>query len=201
MAQQLTMVPASHGKAVRLKKGEKLKIINTHGSQVVDFWVFNAEDMHEFMSMEHARVYLMQIMPKVGDDLVTNKRRPIVRLVEDTTPGLHDMLFAACDVYRYQLQGFTGDYHRNCTDNFHEALAELGLKAPELPQPINLFMNVPIVDGYKMVVEPPTSQPGQYVVFQAAMDAVAVMTSCAQDMVPVNGAGCKPEPVHFVVEG
>ncbi len=199
MSKEPIMVPASHGKAARLKKGQKLKIINTHGSQVVDFWAFNAADMHEFMSMEHARVYLMQIMPKVGDDLVTNKRRPIVRLVEDTTPGLHDMLFAACDVYRYQLQGAEG-YHRNCTDNFHEALGELGITAPELPQPLNLFMNVPIEDGYKMVVEPPTCQPGQYVIFEAAMDMVAVLTSCAQDMVPVNGEGCKPQPVYFIVE-
>lgn len=200
MAQELTTVPASGGKAVRMAKGEKLKIVNTHGSQVVDFWVFNAEDPEEFMSMEHARVYLMQIMPKVGDDLVTNKRRPIVRLVEDTTPGLHDMLFAACDIYRYRLQGYEG-YHRNCTDNFHAALEEIGFTPPELPQPLNLFMNVPIADGYRMVVEPPTCRPGQYVIFEAAMDAVAVMTSCAQDLIPVNGENCKPQPVHFVVEG
>lgn len=199
MSDELIRVAASHGKAARMKKGDRLKIINTHGQQVVDFWAFNADDLREFMSMEHARVYLMKIIPKVGDDLVTNIRRPILKLVEDTSPGVHDMLFAACDVTRYKLLGVTG-YHRNCQDNFVEALGELGLTAPELPQPLNLFMNVPIKDGYVMDLQPPPCGPGRYVVFEAMMDAVVVMTSCAQDVVPVNGEDCRPRDVHFQIQ-
>ena len=39
--------------------------------------------------------------------MVTNQRRPIVTLVEDTTPGIHDTIMAACDRQRYGLLGFT----------------------------------------------------------------------------------------------
>src|SRR5438105_10448182 len=51
----------------------------------------------EFMSMEHARVAMGRILPKVGDTLVTNRRRPILTLIEDTSGGVHDTLLAACD--------------------------------------------------------------------------------------------------------
>ena len=38
-----------------------------------------------------------------GDFLVTNRRRAILYFAEDTSPGIHDTLMAACDVYRYGL--------------------------------------------------------------------------------------------------
>jgi uncharacterized protein YcgI (DUF1989 family) len=47
------MVPARKGKAVRLSKGQSIKIINTHGHQVCDTWAFSQDDPTEFMSMEH----------------------------------------------------------------------------------------------------------------------------------------------------
>ncbi|MBV9814163.1 MAG: DUF1989 domain-containing protein, partial [Alphaproteobacteria bacterium] len=49
-------IPARQGKAVRLRKGQRVKIINTKGQQVVDTWAFNADDLRELMSMEHSRV-------------------------------------------------------------------------------------------------------------------------------------------------
>ena len=75
-------IPARQGKATRLRKGQKIKVINTRGQQVIDAWAFCAEDLREFMSMEHARVAIGRIIPKVGDTLVTNRRRPIL-----THPG------------------------------------------------------------------------------------------------------------------
>ena len=37
---ELQDVQPERGKAVRLSTGEHLKIINTHGTQVVDMWAF-----------------------------------------------------------------------------------------------------------------------------------------------------------------
>jgi uncharacterized protein YcgI (DUF1989 family) len=99
---------------------------------VIDTWAFNAADLSEFMSMEHSRTYISRIMARVGDSMVTNKRRPILTMIEDTTAGLHDTLLAACDRYRYELLGCDG-YHDNCTDNLAAAMAELGLTPPETP--------------------------------------------------------------------
>ena len=103
-------IPARGGKATRLRQGQAIKVINTHGHQVVDTWAFNASDLTEFMSMEHLRAMLCTIFPKPGDDLHTNQRRPILHFEEDTSPGIHDTLMAACDTHRYQLLGCT-EYH------------------------------------------------------------------------------------------
>ena len=122
----INKIPARRGRAVRLSKGQSIKIINTHGPAGGRHLGFNAEDLAEFMSMEHLRpTYLTRIFPHAGDPLVTNRRRPILSFVEDTSPGIHDTLIAACDDYRYGLLGCT-EYHDNCTDNLFAAMRQLG---------------------------------------------------------------------------
>ncbi len=101
MTTDLHVVPARRGRAVRLAKGQAIQIINTHGQQVVDTWCFNADDLSEFMSMEHLHATLQGIFPAMGDGLTTNRRRPILILEKDTSPGRHDTVIAACDVHRY----------------------------------------------------------------------------------------------------
>jgi uncharacterized protein YcgI (DUF1989 family) len=193
-------IPARRGKAARVAKGQRVRIVNTHGQQVVDTWAFVAADPGEFMSMEHSRVALGHIIPAVGDSLVTNRRRPILTLVEDTSGGIHDTLFAACDRWRYELLGAAG-HHDNCTDNLAAALAELGLKPPETPAPLNLFMNIPVVDGNRVEVRPPVSTPGSFVTLRAEIDCIVAFSACPQDMVPVNGAAMRPTAAHFDILG
>jgi uncharacterized protein YcgI (DUF1989 family) len=191
-------IPARKGRAARVRKGQRIKVINSKGQQVVDTWAFNADDMREFMSMEHSRVAIGRIIPGIGDALVTNRRRPILTLVEDTSGGIHDTLFAACDRWRYEVLGYAG-YHDNCTDNLAAGLAELGLTPPETPAPLNLFMNIPVVDGNHVEVRPPVSTPGSYVALLAEMDCVAAFSACPQDMVPVNGLAMRPTEAHFEI--
>jgi len=191
-------IPARKGKAQRLRKGQRLKVINTTGQQVVDTWAFNAEDMREFMSMEHSRVAIGHIIPAIGDALVTNRRRPILTLIEDTSGGIHDTLFAACDRWRYEMLGCT-EYHDNCTDNLTAALAELSLMPPETPAPLNLFMNIPVIDGNSVEIRPPVSTPGSHVTFRAEMDCIAAFSACPQDMLPINGLAMRPTEAHFEI--
>ena len=73
-----TTIPARGGKAAFIKAGQHVKVINTHGQQVVDTWAFNQADLEEFMSMEHSRTALGRIMADVGDSMVTNHRRPML---------------------------------------------------------------------------------------------------------------------------
>ena len=198
MASELQVVPARRGRAVRLAKGQAIQIINTHGQQVVDTWCFNADDMAEFMSMEHMHASLQGIFPAKGDALVTNRRRPIVILEEDTSPGRHDTVIAACDVHRYALLGCR-EYHDNCTDNLHAALNALGLRAPDCPSPLNLWMNIPVDSDGRITWGEPLCKAGDFVTLRAAMDCVVVMSTCPQDMIPINGADCVPTEVHYRV--
>jgi uncharacterized protein len=194
----LSTLPARRGKAVRLAKGQALKVINTHGQQVVDTWAFNAEDLDEFMSMEHLRQVLNRIVPRPGDPLATNRRRPILTLLEDTSPGVHDTLLAACDIWRYRNLG-CAEYHDNCRDNLFAGMAELGLIPPECPSPLNLWMNTPVVDGLGIDWLAPVSKAGDYVVLRAELDCIVAMSACPQDMVPINGVDLRPTGAHFQV--
>jgi uncharacterized protein len=101
MRADLQTIPARRGRAVRLSKGQAIQIINTHGSQVVDTWAFSAEDIGEFLSNEHMRPTLGRIHPRKGDALITNRRRAIMVIEEDTSPGRHDTIIAACDDYSW----------------------------------------------------------------------------------------------------
>ena len=199
----LVTIPARGGKAAFLEAGQRIRVINTHGQQVVDTWAFNRADLEEFMSMEHSRTFLSRIMARVGDSMATNRRRPILTLVEDTTvegdaAGIHDTLLAACDRYRYELLGCEG-YHDNCTDNLAAALAELGLTRPETPSPWNLFMNIPVAADGSVAFVAPVSKPGDYVTLRAEMDCVVAFSACPQDVVPINGVNCTPTEAHFQV--
>lgn len=190
------LIPARRGVAAFLKKGETVTVINTHGSQVVDTWAYNANDIGEFMSMEHSRATILTLFPKVGDVFTTNKRQPILTVVEDTTPGIHDTLIAACDCHRYQQLGAVG-YHDNCTDNLHQALDAVALKSAETPSPLNLFMNVPVTNDGTLSFQPPVSKPGQFISLRAEQDIVIVFSACPQDMVPVNNM--VPTEAHFKI--
>jgi uncharacterized protein YcgI (DUF1989 family) len=191
-------IPARRGKAAFVRRGQTIKVINTHGQQVVDTWAFFRNDLGEFMSMEHSRATHHHLIPQVGDALLTNHRRPILTLSEDTSGGIHDTLMAACDRYRYQELGCT-EYHDNCTDNLAAALAELGLTPPKTPAPLNLFMNIPWTATGDLSFEPPVSTPGCYVVLHAEIDLVVAFSACPQDILPINGRAGKPVEAHFVV--
>ena len=195
---QPVVIPARRGKAAIVRTGQTIKVINSHGQQVVDTWAFNQRDIGEFMSMEHSRATHHHMIPRVGDALLTNHRRPILTILEDTSGGIHDTLIAACDRYRYEELG-CNEYHDNCTDNLAAALAELGLTPPETPSPFNLFMNIPWTGPGDLSFEPPVSTVGCHILMRAEMDLIVAFSACPQDILPINGRTGKPTEAHFVV--
>ena len=171
-------------------------MINTHGTQVVDCWALNPDNLGEYMSLEHCRVSIERLCPRKGDVMVTNRRRPILKIMEDTAPGTHDTLLAACNLYRYELLGCK-EYHRNCTDNFWEAMVELGLKPVELPAPFNLWHNTPVEADGTIKPNPPVSKKGDYIVMRAEKDLVICFSACQQDVTSI--CGNKPRNAHFEI--
>ena len=157
-------LPARTGIAVPLSPHQTLKVINTHGTQVVDTWAFTLSssstsppDLSHHMSMSHTRARNNRFSPLTSDVLYTNHRLPILQLVEDTSPGVHDTVIAACDIWRYrelagkEMSGGDGYYHESCSENLKKALgSRFGKTDAELfggangPDPLNLWMNIPI---------------------------------------------------------
>ena len=192
------VIPARRGKAARAAKGQTVRVVNTHGAQVVDTWAFNPEDMDECMSMEATRATVLKMHLGVGDAFYSNNRRAMMTILKDTSPGVHDTLMAACDNYRYGLLGCT-EYHDNCTDNLHAALDALGVKAPKTPSPLNLFMNIPWTAQGSLSFEAPLTKPGNFIAMRAEMDLIVAFSACPQDILPINGELREPVEAHFEI--
>ena len=188
-------VPARRAVAVAVKRRSFVKVINTHGTQVVDCWAFNPKDITEFMSMEHTRVMLDRYRPKTGDTMVTNRRRAILKITEDTC-GVHDTLLAACDRYRYRKLGCK-EYHRNCDDNLWETMTAAGYRPSETPSPFNLWQNTPVEADGSIGQYPAASKKGDYILMRAEMDLVLCLSCCPQDITAINSK--QPRNAHVEV--
>jgi uncharacterized protein YcgI (DUF1989 family) len=182
-----SVLKARHGTAVPLAVGERLQIVNRDGGQVVDWWALahpsDGED--EYASMEHTRAALRRLVPRVGDAIYSTRRRPLLTLTEDTSPGVHDTLIAACDPERYRLLGGAPD-HPSCAQNFAAAIAEYGRSLPRAPAPLNLFMAIPWSDEGELEFAPSPAAAGDSVTFQAEMDVLVVVSACPMDLNPIN---------------
>ena len=191
-------IPARCGLAVRVKQNQNIEIENRSGTQVCDFWAFNAENLHEHLSMEHLHTSLGSILPKNGDSLVSNTRKKMFTIIEDTSEGFHDTVIASCDHHRYQELGCK-DYHDNCVDNLRMALIVIGERAPAIPSPLNLWMNIPVDQNGKIQWLAPRAKPFDKIELKAYMNTIVVMSSCPQDLTPINGNDCIIQDLFFKV--
>ncbi len=179
---------ARHGTAVRLAAGEQLRIVNLEGGQVVDMWAVNPGDPGERLSMEHTRASLSSLVLRVGDEVYSWCRRAMLALVQDTSPGVHDTLIAACDPERYRQLGGS-DNHPSCAENYRRALAEHGLTVDWVPPPLNLFMNIPWQPDGRLEFAPSPARAGDQVTFAALIDVIVVLSACPMDLNPINAGG------------
>jgi hypothetical protein len=180
-------VPGGFGKSIAAKRGQFVAVIDLDGGQCGDFWAIEINDPDHFLSPMHSWLHAGTIQPKVGDELVTNRREPILNIIADDV-GWHDMLAPACDKERYEkYYGVTS--HRNCCDNFREAMSGRDWGNRHIPQPFNLFMNTFVEPDGKMILRDPISKPGDKIIFRAEKDIVVVVSACPMDLNPVGGGG------------
>jgi len=179
----------------------------------------------EYLSLPHTRASTHRLVPEVHDTLLTNLRSPIMTLVEDTTPGAHDTLTAACDAALYKHLGVDKpEEHGSCAVNLVLALKELnetaGLRGTKAigaditvniaPTPLHLFMNAPIevgtssqsegsgARGANITIDEPKGKKRSYVRFRAERDIVIVLSACPMDVGNQNGGRCMA--ANFMVE-
>jgi uncharacterized protein YcgI (DUF1989 family) len=193
-------VPARECRAVWVAAGWRVSIVDVEGGQVGDLFAFAANDVTEHLSASHTRTSTKRLFPAVGEQFVTDRRRPILRLVSDTSPGSHDMLIAACDPARYTALGVRG-FHPSCAENLHRSLARLDLAVPATPQPVNVFMRVSADEDGRLTLLPAGGRPGDTITFEAAMDCLLAVSACPQDVVGINGDGPTPLAIDVLPAG
>ena len=73
----------------------------------------------------------------------------------------------------------------------------VGLEPPEVPSPLNLWMNIPVDQQGRTSWGEPVSKVGDYVVLRATMDCIIAMSACPQDILPINKG--KTVEAHYQV--
>lgn len=195
--EELIEVPARQGRAVALKAGQLVDVVNTHGGQVVDTWAFPLDAPDEYLSMEHSRIVHYRLAFRPGDRLCTDRWRPILQFVEDTSPGIHDTLCPACCEASYRIFYGHRGHHDNCSDNLRAALAELGRPIARVPTPWNLFMETVVEENGLLKDHPSRTAPGQYVRLRAEMDCLFAVSACPQDIIVINGTDGVPRGIRL----
>jgi uncharacterized protein len=189
-------VAARTGLGFEAKAGDFIRVIDLEGAQPVDFWAFSKADPLEFLSPEHTKPTIEKLIPGVGDAAYTNQRRAIVTVIEDNSPGQHDMQYAACDPMRYRQLGVKGE-HASCQDNLHQALGQFGIRLGFTPQPWNLFTNFFINPNGTFTIKAPETKAGDNILLRCEMDAYIVVSACPQDQNPTCGG--KPTDIRVEI--
>jgi uncharacterized protein len=188
------VVPAALGAGLRLKRGERLRVLDPEGGQSGDLVAFS-QDGRERLSNGRTFDYGGKIYVSTGDVLWSDRSNPMLTIVADDV-GRHDLLYTACSVEMYRIQyGVTG-YHANCHDNLCSALRELGVEPDPLPTPFNFFMNVQVAQDGRLTFRPPGSRAGDSVTLRAEMDLAIALSACPAST--CNG-GAPPRPLAFEI--
>ena len=190
----MNVIEKQSGAAFRLKKGQKLKVIDPMGEQVSDMVLFNAEDTREKISSGKTLDFEENILITKGDFLWSNRSNKMAEILEDTN-GRNDFLLAPCSPETFKIMYGNSDYHPSCFENLYTNLAKFDIEPDDIPTAFNIFMNVQFQPDGKLSVDPPMSKAGDHVIFEAKMDLIVGLTACSAE--DSNGGTFKP--IHYEI--
>jgi uncharacterized protein YcgI (DUF1989 family) len=203
------VLPPKTGKAVVVKKGQRLRITDLEGKQVCDVAVFNLENLHEKLStsysrtrypMKHTGEYIPRDHLTEGDTLMSTLCRPLMTIVKETAEikGVHDTHHRMCNRYLYETNGYGP--RDGCQEIMAGVMAPYGVASEELPDTFDLNMNfVHDCANGRWWIKEPVNNAGDYVELRAEMDVVVGLSNCPLDvMVPCNAYNCTPLRVQVL---
>lgn len=188
-ARRIVIAPQT-GQSLSVKRGDVIRIIDPQGQQVADLWAFVTDNgsVLDWLSTSQTRDIAERLFPRVGDSFYGTRGEVLLTLIEDASPGPHDMLFPACNRWLYERAGLPD--HPNCQDNLIKALGAVGITPPAVPDPVDFFQNsLPSPDG-RLDVIASINPPGGSVTLRAERDLLLVVTACSVDFHPTNGDRC-----------
>ncbi len=182
------------GRAFKLQKGQKLKVIDPQGEQVSDMVLFNADDTREKISSGKTLDFEESILITKGNFLWSNRSRKMMEILEDTN-GRNDFLLAPCSPETFQIMYNNHEYHPSCFENLYTSLKPFDIEPDDVPTAFNIFMNVQFDKKGNLSVDPPLSKAGDHVLFEAKMDLIVALTACSAE--DSNNGSFKP--IHYEI--
>ena len=184
MTIQRHLIRAGQGAALRLSRGQHLRLIDPEGEQSGDLFAVS-QDGRQRLSNGRTFDFGGTVYLSTGNQLWSDQSEPLLSIVSDDV-GRHDFLYAPCNDDMYRLQyGLTG--HANCYANLTDALRTLEIPPLPLPTAFNFFLNVEIEANGKLRIHPPKSRAGDSMVLRAELDLAIALSACPSST--CNGGG------------
>jgi len=191
-------IPKQSGRALRLRHGELLRVIDPEGEQVADLVAFAdplGADRGEVFSAAQTREVARTLFVSIGHVLYAKSGLPLLTIVADDV-GRHDLLFPPCRPEMCR-RVYGQEDHPNCLENLAGALAPFGVTQDEVPMPFNIFQHTVVHPDGRMEVRTPLSKPGDAILLRAERDVVVAVSSCSVDRSACNGYN--PTPIDLEV--
>ncbi len=193
------LVPPKHASAFVVKQGQFVRIIDVEGKQVGDFVLFNEHEHSDKFNPSYTRQWVSTFEPETmlissmfrgittGNELISSLRHVMATITADTPepPGVHDLVLRMCSrwIYEEAAKFGLGSPQDGCLDQLGRALQPFGIKKGDIPDDLNLFMNVeydPVSEMF--AIREPVSKPGDYIEMRAEMDLLCALSTCPDDV-------------------
>ena len=190
------IIPARHGSAFIVKKGQTLRIHQVEGRQVGDCVFINANDHKEMFHVGQTWAINVLLGTGTGKQFKHFYSKPpreniMLTTVADTYPNHWANMGGRCSRPLYELRDGVAK-HRSCQENLTEALAPFGVTGDDIIDIFNVFMNAELrLDGSFKIV-PTEVGPDDYIDLRAEMDVLAAVSACPSDRNETNGGSTKP---------
>jgi uncharacterized protein YcgI (DUF1989 family) len=182
------------GVGFKVQQGQVIRVIDVDGEQVSDLVCFADSESKEYLSSARSIDYAERLHLSTGDVLYSNLSNQMLTIIADRV-GKHDFLFAPCSQEMFQISYGITEPHPNCLDNLAMNLQPFGIQAFQIPTAFNIFMNATITERGEIIINPPVSQPGDYIDMRAEMDLIVAITACSAGK--CNNYHCTPIEVEI----
>jgi len=191
-------IPERSGKSFVVNKGQHIKVIEVKGGQIVDFVVFNANNVRERFSQGRTKANQGKIFISTGDKLYSKSNNVMMTIVEDTY-GTHDLQYGMCSRWIYEspdYRGFSADLkvggelgrpRFGCWEILTQALKGWNIPSEDIPDPFNIFQTVGInLKTGEMKILTGKSKPGDYIDLKAEMNCLVGISACPSTGNPIR---------------
>jgi uncharacterized protein YcgI (DUF1989 family) len=179
MAVKARQIRPGEGFAVEVKKDELVQIIAVSGKQVAQFVAFSAANPRDRLSTAVTRAKSKTIMLQKEKVLYSAAGAELFKLTEDTV-GRHDIFYPISDAPTPNpTEGL--DPLPSSREALAAALQPFGIDGEQIPDPVNFFMRVSILQKGELEIQETLSERSDYVVLTALNDAIIAVTGGAAE--------------------
>jgi uncharacterized protein len=162
-----------------LRRGTRLRLINTAGDACAQFLCYNADRPIERLNVADTVKVQWNGYLSEGKLLLSDMGRVLMSITRDTC-GRHDTFCGASTRWSNEKQYGVGDNSKypNARDRFLLALLKYGLGKRDIPPSISFFKHVKVREDGSLHFVRDASKPGDVLELRAEMNTIVIIANC-----------------------